>query len=324
MKKTILYLDQNFASNLAKVESLPGWKDPEREYYEGLLALLRSLVAQDRLACPTSYFHREESERGKRVREFNWQVVEELSHGLSFKSYTTSWAQMASAAHAYCGTPEQAVPSWALAFSQDPQQSVGPERSSPRILVYLESPEELIEYGENALGLVAEEYHKFKACRRGKSESFAEELQFLKCQLLRETFLPPQSLTQAYPSLSDEVGLIGSTTMAQSQWQILRIVRDSPNPEGFWSSSELLQCPFLDIRASLMAADIFFYPDTIPTKSLNTDFDIVASVMPYVDILATDGYIAELIRHAKLSQRFGASVFSMRQRHQLLEVLENL
>ena len=63
MLKKILYLDQNFVSNLAKVENDPDWKDPGREYFQALLALLRSKVKENRLACPTSYFHREESEQ---------------------------------------------------------------------------------------------------------------------------------------------------------------------------------------------------------------------------------------------------------------------
>ncbi len=54
-----------------------------------------------------------------------------------------------------------------------------------------------------------------------------------------------------------------------------------------------------------MAADIYFYPDNEPSPSLNTDFDIVSSALLYVDILAADGYMAELIRKAKLPDWFG-------------------
>ena len=73
-----------------------------------------------------------------------------------------------------------------------------------------------------------------------------------------------------------------------------------------------------------MAADIFFYPQKPPTPSLNDDFEIVASVLPYVDILVTDSYMAEIIQQAKLSQLFKARVFPRRQVPKLLETLEDL
>lgn len=43
-EKTIVYLDQNFASNAAKAECLPCWKDPNKGYYEELLAVLKSQI----------------------------------------------------------------------------------------------------------------------------------------------------------------------------------------------------------------------------------------------------------------------------------------
>jgi hypothetical protein len=106
--------------------------------------------------------------------------------------------------------------------------------------------------------------------------------------------------------------------------RIFRILSDCPNSGGFPTSQELHNCPYLKIRASLMAADIFFYPQKIPTPGLNTDFDIMASVMPYVDMLATENYMAELIRQSRLSQQFSARIYSMNQGSKLLEALEDL
>ena len=104
MPKKILYLDQNFVSNLAKVENTPDWKDSRREYYEKLLALIRTKVNQNRLACPTSYFHREESEQSDRVKDIVWHVVEELSQGISFHhSSQIFFGQIVIAAYEYCG-----------------------------------------------------------------------------------------------------------------------------------------------------------------------------------------------------------------------------
>jgi len=73
-----------------------------------------------------------------------------------------------------------------------------------------------------------------------------------------------------------------------------------------------------------MAADIFFNPDVTPCPSLHTDFDMIASALPYVDILATDRYMADLIRKARLLNRFDTKIFSMRERRQLMETIQCL
>jgi hypothetical protein len=329
MPKQILYLDQNFVSNLAKVENSPDWKDSYRTYFEELLAVIRAKVNQNRLACPTSPFHREESEQSDRVKSIVWYVVEELSQGLSFHYSTQIFhEQIASASYAYCGKEPPHIPQWAVAFNKDPFELVEAESLQGQILVHLESSEQLIENYRSTTNLVADIYGEFKANRRRVSHSFEQEVDYLKYQLLIETFLPPQLLLQAYPQLDDELGQLGSIAGSQEQRRmsriLMKVLSNYPDPSGFWGSQQLLNSPFLKIRASLMAADIFFYPDKTPTPSLNTDFDIVATALPYVDLLATDNHMAELIRQAKLSQQFSAQVYSMNQRHQLLEALRNL
>ena len=85
-----------------------------------------------------------------------------------------------------------------------------------------------------------------------------------------------------------------------------------------------MECPSLQIRATLMAAGIFFNPETTPSPSSKTDFDIVASALPYVDTLATKGYMSDLIRKARLLNRYDRKIFSMRERRQLMETVQVL
>ena len=111
MPKQILYLDQNFLSNVAKVENTPDWKDSQREYYEKLLSVIRVKVNQNSLVCPTSPSQREESEESNRVKDIVWPLVEELSHGLSFHHPIQIFNnQVALAAYTYCGKEPPRVP----------------------------------------------------------------------------------------------------------------------------------------------------------------------------------------------------------------------
>lgn len=326
LKKSILYLDQNFISNFAKAESVPDWKDPLKAYFLELLQVLRLKVRQNRLACPTSGFHRDESSQSTRIKDHVWHLVERLCHRLEFNSSSViNMSQLAAAAYAFSGQARAIRPEWTIAFNQDPQQLVDSTSSDGQIMVHLDL-QELNDYFRVTTDLVADIYGKFKLSRIGAAGTFEEEVQYQKANLLRETFYPLGKLIEDYPDIAGDLSDIGAVAGTQMQAQLLAIFKECGVMESgeFFASQTLLRCPFLHIRASLMAADIIHYPEMVPTPSLNTDFDIVASTMPYVDILATDSHMAQLIRIARLNTLFQAQVFSMNQRDQLLDDLRTV
>ncbi len=323
MGRVVVYLDQNFASNLAKVENLAGWNDPDRHFYRELLALLRTRAREDKLVCPTGPFHRYESEKSMRVKDFVWKLVEELSNGLSFKHGVDIYCgQVVTAALDYCGLPRPDVPSWAVAFNRDPNQPAGSNHHRSRILVHLSTPEGLVNYFRTSDVAISGIYNNFKRGRRGKSQSYVGEADVQKRQFVYETLLCPPPETP--PELDRFVGSLGRSRMIEFQRNIADILNHSDSPRQFVASPNLLECPFVHIRASLMAADVYFSPQKLASASLNVDFDIVASVLPYVDILATDGYVSELINRSGLRDRFRAKVFPMKERRALMQTLREL
>jgi len=275
--KKIVYLDQLFVSNLAKALYLSGWKDRLADFYRELHDLLSDLTDHDKLICPTSPFHREESEPGYRVNKFLWHFVEQLGYGLSFK------------------------PSAEIKKHQVITAALRLSRTS-----------------------IADEYWTYKMYCRGKRQAFADEIQAQKTQLVFEMFVPRERLNIRPSKLEQLLNLLGLAGVIQFRRSVYETLQHSTNPEGFFVSPQLLDCPYIHIWASLMAADIFFCPDKKPAPSLFTDFEMVASVLPYVDILATDGYICELIRNARLLDRFNAQIFSVRQRRALVAQLRRL
>ena len=92
----------------------------------------------------------------------------------------------------------------------------------------------------------------------------------------------------------------------------------------FFVSPRFSNTPFLSIRSKLMAADIAHYPYLKPEPSLQDDFSIVATVLPYVDVFATDNYIAELIKQTRVGIEYDCRVFTMRQQGDMLEYLAEL
>ena len=72
--KKVLYLDQAWASELAKADNLPGWTHPDRGFYVELKRTIEELVVRDLLVCPTSEFHNQEAskEHGCRISCGTW------------------------------------------------------------------------------------------------------------------------------------------------------------------------------------------------------------------------------------------------------------
>ena len=322
--KKIVYLDQNLVSNLAKALYRSGWKDSLADFYRELHDLLSDLTDRDKLICPTSKFHSEESELGYRVKDFLWHFVEQLGYGLSFKhSAEIREYQVVAAARAYCGLPATQHPAWMVAFNRDPQVPVG-RLSRPALLVSIPNLQEFNEYLRLSRDSIANEYWTYRVDCRGKRQTYTDEIEAQKKQFVSEMFQPRTKL-HIKPSKQEQfLNLLGLAGVIQFNRSVDEILQHSTNPEGFFSSPQLLNCPYIHIWASLMAADIFFYPDKKLDMSLFMDFEIVASVLPYVDILATDNYISQLIHNARLLDRFSAQIFSVSQREALVAQLREL
>ncbi len=282
--------------------------------------MLRLKARANKLAIPASDFHDEESERSARCGEFVWQIVKQLGGELCFRSSADiSNAQLLAVALDFCGLPSTNSPTWQIAFTRDPNQPI----IVPDVLVHFSHTEDYIHYFRQAKSMVGNVYSAFKASRRGKSQSYRQELEFMQTQLIRETFMPRFNLS-LNPPLDDLFNYLGENAQREFTVALTRVLKHSKEPLNFFKSTQLREYPFLYINASLMAADIFFYPQTSPSASLSTDFFIVASVLPYVDILATDGHISQLIKRAGLGHRYQAKVFSMKGRHALMNEIANL
>jgi len=312
-RKSIVYLDQNFVSNLAKGGYCEGWKDSLAAYYRQLNDLISDLTDRDIMICPTSYFHTEESELGHGVRNFMWHFVEQLGYGLSFKHSTEIMHhQIVDAARAYCGLPATQSAEWKIAFNRDPQVPVG-QLTRPALLINIPNKQDFNEYIRLSRTSIADEYWCYKSHCRGKRKAYTDELEAQKQQFVFEIFNPRTALNIKSSKLEQLFNLLGLAHTIKFRNTVNEILQQGTNPEEFFVSSQLLNCAYIHIWASLMAADIFFYPEKKPTTSLFMDFEIVASVLPYTDILATDSYVSELIRNAKLSDQFSAKIFSSSQ-----------
>ena len=75
---TIVYLDQNYLSNMA-IARHGFMKDEEAVFWSSLFDDLKTAVLADKIACPASEFHSTEAMYDTRLEEPIREVIDELS-----------------------------------------------------------------------------------------------------------------------------------------------------------------------------------------------------------------------------------------------------
>lgn len=150
---------------------------------------------------------------------------------------------------------------------------------------------------------------------------------FNRFQLFREGYF---GMTEAI-SLAGEVPAGFDVIYQTAAWQqynrimeIRQICDKGAGLAAFVSSNEFIEAQYLSVRAKLMAADIVYNAHRSPETSLLSDFDIAATVIPYVDVFATENYLAELLRITRVASDYGCEVYTMRQRDEFLAYLLRL
>lgn len=323
--KTVLYLDQNWLSNIAKAYTNNS-KSGEQSYYLTLSEAIQEGVRTNQLACPTSQFHETESSFSAKVRDSFWYIARRISDGLSFNSpIPIQHAQLIEAASKFAGKDLPDTPWWSIPFNKDPDMPASNLSDGP-LRIHL------------SLDMLAEEekrvrddittplYRRYKETRRAANFCYAEEIQFSMVQLFAEGHTP-LGLQKAAQLLDENTsylkGLydIAVLDSANRYWELAKVCDDHGEIGAFLQSPQFSNVPFLSIYARLMSADIVNYPYRNPEASLKEDFSIVATVVPYVNILATDNYIAELIKQTRIDQECNCQTFTMRQKENLLDTL---
>lgn len=122
---TIIYLDQNYISNMTKAKIVVMRNAKQADFWKSLLDDLKKAVLANKIACPESDFHGIESMFDRRIEKQIMEVVDELSWGLEFNSWQSILtSQIEEAAFMYLNKQPQEKEAWSLAFKSDPLSPV--------------------------------------------------------------------------------------------------------------------------------------------------------------------------------------------------------
>jgi len=293
--KLIIYLDQNFVSNMAKAKFLgdPGLASKLHDYAV-LYDRLKMLVDGDRVICPESLFHSLETIDLKLAKAAQ-SVVSNLSYGLSLRSpWEVARFQAYRAAREFLKLPREEAPEWQDAFEDDPHEPVdnrtvhlGKGRALATIAWQTDSsPPTPVKYMND---------------RKAANGKFSWPDLPVRIRVQKDGLI--QCL---YGSRINECS-IGEAGLLWDSWQSLGAPEE--RLADFLKADELRNCPFIDILSTLSAA-LDCEKGRGPREGDALDTLIMAVVLPYCDVVATSKDMVALLIQTGLVKSYRARLYS--------------
>ena len=326
-KKPVVYLDQNWMSNITKAHYGEG-RIEEKQYFSNLFEVLLAGVAINRFVCPTSDFHEYEASLGSRVKDTLWRVTGRLSRHLSFNNYfPVMHRQLLQAVTEFVGQDTNDAPWWFTPFNEDPDIPT-PESDPYFNIVHIPLVDEYWEGEKRRRDDVQTSIH-----REFKRATWRENLDYLQAVALQQKrffidfYLRPLEVLRPGYKMERPLNfleLIGLSDVHKATMQLWTKAERGGGLEAFLDSPQFSKVPFLSNHAKLVVADKLKFPNRKVEPSLQDDFRIAAMVIPYSKVFATENYLAELIKQTGISEKYDCDIYTMRQKQDLLSEITRL
>lgn len=320
----VVYLDQNYLSNMAKARIGSIKDEDQTKLWQSLFDDLKKAVLADKIACPASYFHSIEAMYGTRLEEPIREVIDELSWGLEFHPWRSILElQTEDAAKVFLGKQIEKRECWVTTFQSNPQAPVESRMQDisgtrVRVNVHITLPKEVVEQD-----------------RKGKEE-FVDIAQELVKDYSKKPFVWSKLVSESKKSTIDgfmgkfaideirrgwQSDLIWDQLSAQDNYMRLdslfnRLIRIGINPDimtKFRESKELQDSPFIDIYSSIWAiiAECHRLQGRGIKGSDFYDVPILALALSSCDVIATDGFVKEItVNLLHFDDKYKAKIFS--------------
>ncbi len=300
------------------------WKSSQRsnrvnpiwiELYEVLRLAVKK---EEAVICPATPFHDEEGSLNSRLAMGIHDVSVELSQGVEFLRWNELLDNQAKRAlYRYLGKRVE-EPEWRDAFNTDPYEPIS-ERSvefmgsSLLIDAFMSRPREFTAEHRATKDAYLRD---LDACvPTPKRRTFNEELKQQKQSFVRERFVQPLLRVQE----SSEKGEFPSLVDMEN-WDSFRFLktefeglcREEGRFEKFLTSEALYETPFLDVFCSIYAAMNFYLRNRRPKPGDFDDVAILATVLPYCDIVTTDNEMKDICMRAGLHTKYRVDIYSPR------------
>ena len=339
-QKLLVYLDQNYVSSMVK-ESLGRTHVNQGDYGQAVSQLLetfKELVDRDLVLCPESTVHDQESGFDQHLAKPAHKLLKELSGGVSFQTYVhIEMGQVLRALHRYLGLeiePEDGR--WQHAYYSDPQAPI----RRPRVYAHIATPDEFVVEDQRRKDLI--QSHRTKSLNELAQKpqlTFREIKQEELVGIAIERYRKPAeaylarlerwaSGSESLPTLNPdftwndfidycEQATIPPVAAIMVEYERLTQGTQLATEKPFWYffvSPEFARIPYYDICTSVVAGFRFHKPQRSPRASDPYDLVALSSVLPYVDVVTTDGEMKDMVKRLKLHGKYGVEVYSAGKR----------
>lgn len=302
-------------------------KDTDKRYWQKLFNDLRDLVLSDKIACPESEFHKQEARLDSRIEQTVGRIIGELSWGLMFSPFEVILeSQMEEAAYRFLRKTPPLKKTWSKIFESDP---LAPVKNRMRDFFGIN--------GRIEVSLVPSKEFIHQE-RRSKREFVDEALKSLE-KYSKNPLNWPELLLESKKGVID--GYIGRKARQsliqylndgseasyrkmmkrieelENLWDRLRSIGINTEDPGMLNNFVeygLLECPFINIYGSIWAAIGDCYIRGRDIENIGSDYydtAILATVLPYCDIITTDNFMkAILVKRFGFDNKYGCKIFS--------------
>lgn len=298
----------------------------EAKFWRLLFDELKKAVLSNKITCPKLDLQEAEAMFDSRLEEPITEVIDELSWGLEFRLWRSILdCQIEDAARQFLGKPiEERIPC-AIAFESDPQAPVESRMTidiggtKTRVNVHLSLPSEVAEQDrklkEEYEDIAQELLNKYRDNPLGWSQLLEQSKKSTVDGYIGE--YSQQSIAKRLAEDSPWSQLSASSDYARlvNFWSRLNLIGiDTGNKDAvmrFANSSDLLDSPFIDIFSSIYAVIAAYFPERKSRASDMYDATIMATTLPYCDIITTDKFMKEiLVNILKFDKEYEVKVFS--------------
>lgn len=335
----IVYLDQSYLSNMAKARCGLVNDTEQATFWSSFFNDLKQAVLSDKIACPELEFQRHEAMYDRRLEEPVRNVIDELSWGLSFlQSDYILQLQIDEAAMSFLGKPRSVEQPWSKVFQSDPQAPVESRMQDilgikSRINVHLTLSDEVVKHDRELKRQFAKGAQLLKHDTSGWDWSDvvkSEKLSFIFVIFGLQTQYPIYQQLRSGLPLEEFIAAARLTELNKHWARLCEIgidIRDTNLAAQFLTSDELLNAPYIDIYCSINAAKIMYYPTRIERESDFYDIPILATTLPYCDVVTTDAFMKHLVVDIlQFDDKYEAQLFCAKKRDRLVfkELVEQI
>ncbi len=301
---TIVYLDQNYLSNLTKARYCLMKDETQAKLWRQLYVDLQKAVTNDLVRIPMSEFHEIETSLDKRIEASIKDTLGQLSIGFQFRdSHSILEWQIKDAITQFGGM--KLTSNHHPIFQSDPTVTVKDrvkdmviERGTISLNSYIVAdPVYIRKLKVHFANLIKQSLEKWTDINECTASSILEsKLDWLSNSLINDLDM--------WTHIIEDIERLG---IQES------VIND------FWATGKLLDIPFIDIFSSLFAVYLKCKKGVQDIEKGDLyDIPIVATILPYCNIVTTDKFMKNIVvRELKYNKTYNAEIFSCTQKDRI-------